>query len=796
MNRIALDLRHSLRVMRRQIGFTVAAVAILALGIGANTALFSVVNGVLLRPLPYADGDRLYWISEISAEGERGSPNSYDDFADWKESGSFESMAAYAFDNFNLTGEQSPQQVRAARVSDRFFEALGVQPAVGRTFDANEQGPSPAQVAILSGRLWTTQFGADSQVVGRKIELDGRPWTVVGVMPSTFDFPAGWDLWVPLGDLAGKQPRTKKTVWTFGRLRPGVSGRQAQEEMNSVVARLAKQYPVAKPASGVELVSFKERLVGNARPTILLLFGAVAMVLFIVCANLANLLLAKARSREREICLRLAMGASRRQILAQFLIESALLALMGGLLGWLAALWSLDALLVLAPTDLPRFDSIQMDWRVFLYSLTATLASGVLFGLLPAWQAGSSDLASSLKETPGTSSGGRARARRLLAVGQMALAVALLSGAALIARSLWEISTLDPGFSRNVLSMGVVLPPNEYPKAAQRNAFFEQALTRLKGLPDVADAAASNFLPTFGRVFPVKVKAPDSDAPRELEQRIVTTGFFSTLKIPLLAGRDFQAADRSDGLRVALLNKAATDLLWPGQSAIGKELLVAGFSGEMTAHVVVGVVGNVHPGLLTAPPIAELYLPYAQNPWGYMNFVVRGRGGDALQILPAARAALWEIDPRRPFFSESTLGDAVDRLSIAEPRFRTVLLGAFAVLAAILAVTGLYSVIAYAVSGRRREIATRMALGARPHQVLSLVMREGLVLAGAGVLIGIVATVLGGRLLAGMLYGVGVHDPLTLGAVVAGLALAALLATGVPALDAARTEPARVLRRG
>ncbi len=796
MNRIIIDLRHAVRLTRQRPAFSIAAVVILALGIGANTALFSVVNGVLLRPLPFPDGDRLYWISETSSEGGTGLLTSFENFSDWRgASESFQSMSAYAFDNFNLTGGRSPEQLRAARVAGGFFEVLGIKPLLGRTFDSAENGVSPAPVVILSERLWRRQFGADPSVLGSEVELDGKPWTVTGVMPSSFDFPVGWDIWVPLGDLHGKEPRDTRRLWTFGRLRPGVSARQAQDEMKAIAATLENRYPRVNEGRGIGIVSIKERLVGDLRPTILLLFGAVAVVLLIACANIANLLLAKSRRRQREICLRLAMGASRKQIVGQLLIESLFLATLGGLLGWSVALWSLDGILALAPSDLPRLGEVQMDWRVFAFSMVAAVASGLLFGLLPAWQAGRSDLASAFKEGGRSSTGQGIRARRLLAAGQMALAVALLSGAALISRSLYFISAQEPGFSRNVLSMGLVLPPNEYPKASQRVAFFEEALARLNQLPGPAGAASANFLPTFGQAFQVKAHSSQSSTPHAVEQRVVTPGFFSTLEIPLLAGRDFEAGDRSDTLAVGIVNRAAAELFWPGVDPLGKELVVAAANGKSSTCRVVGLVENVRPGGLTTAPIAELYVPYSQNAWGYMNLVVRSREEDALQLLPAAREALWQIDPRRPFFSESTLGDALDRISLAEPRFRALLLGSFAALAGLLAVVGLYGVIAYTVSGRRREIATRMALGARPDQVLRLVLGEGLAMAGAGLAIGIVITLLGGRLLAGLLYGVTPSDPATLAAAVALLTLPAIWASAVPALRAARTDPARVLRR-
>ncbi len=796
MNRIALDLRHAARLMRQRPGFSIAAIAILALGIGANTALFSVVNGVLLRPLPFPDDDRLYWILETSTEGGTELPTSYENFSDWRRGGdSFESISGYAFDNFNLTGGRSPEQIRAARVAVGFFDVLGVKPLVGRTFDSEESGATPARVVVLSERLWTRQFGADPAILGGEIELDGQPWTVTGVMPSRFDFPVGWDVWVPLGDLSGKEARDNKRLWVVGRLRAGVAAAQAQDEMDSIAENLARQYPRSNRGRGVELVSFKERLVGDLKPTILLLFGAVVAVLLIACANIANLLLAKSRQREREMCLRLALGADRGRIVSLLLIESLSLAIPGGLLGWSVALWSLDGLLALAPADLPRFGDIQMDWRVFVFSMLATLVSGVLFGLAPAFQAGRSDLASALKESGRGPIGGGTRARRLLAVGQMALAVALLSGAALIARSLWVISSMEPGFSRNVLAMGLVLPPNEYPKAAQRRAFFEEALARLKTLPGVANAAAGNFLPTFGKVSQVKAGTRESEATYTLEQRVVTAGFFSTLEIPLLTGRDFDDSDRADSPPVGIVNETAAGLLWPGEDPLGKEILVPARNGQSTRFQVVGLVADVRPGGLTTAPIAELYLPYAQNAWGYMNLVVRSQREDALQLLPAARETLWRIDPRRPFFSESTLGDALDRIALAEPRFRALLLGSFAALAAVLAVVGLYGVIAYMVGGRKREIATRMALGARPGQVLRLVMGEGLVMAGLGVGVGIVITLVGGRLMSGMLYGVAPSDPLILLLAALVLILPAIWATAIPAMRAARTDPAQVLRR-
>ncbi len=803
------DLRYGLRTLAKSPGFTLVALLTLGLGIGANAAIFSVVQGVLLRPLPYQEPERLVRVFHTHAEqGVMDGAFSPQDFDDLTRElagprGPWERLGAYFFtpgqSGMTLTGEGEPRRLEAAMVSAGFFTALGVEAARGRTLRPEENVPGADRVVLLSDRLWRRSFGADPRIVGGTLRLDGEAYTVAGVMPPSFQFPAREvDLWAPIS-LIGEDdiPHRRSLRWmhVVGRLRPGTSLERADVQTDALLARLAAAYPDSNEGwSAGRVVPLHEALVGDVRPALVVLLAAVAGVLLIACANLANLLLARATTRGRELAVRAALGAARRRLVRQLLTESVLLALAGGVLGLFLAVWGVDALVALAAGELPRPDEVTPDARVVAFTFAVSLLTGLAFGLLPALRASRlADLHAALKEGGRGGGGGRGRslARNGLIVAETALAVVLLVAAGLMLRSFWSLVHVDPGFrAENVLSLSLTFP--EYPEPTQLAAARDEVIRRVEELPAVIAAGASKTLPLEGGGEPYGFTVPGrAGALAEVQPQagtfIVSPGYFRALGIPLLAGRSFTARDDDGERPVVVVNRAFARQLWGGEEAVGKTLLL----GEIPLEVV-GVVGDVRSGGLAAEPGSAVYIPQSLAPRSDMKLFLR-TAADPLAVAGAVREAIWSFDRDLPISDVAALAQVVAE-DVARPRFLTTLLGLFGALALTLAAVGLYGVVAYGVGQRTHEIGIRMALGARRGQVLRNVVGQGMRWTLLGLALGLAGAFAATRLLAGLLFGVAPTDAATFAGVALLLATAAALASWLPARRAAATDPLTALR--
>ena len=809
------DLRYGARTLAKNRGFAAIALLTLALGIGANTAIFSVVNAVLLRPLPYAEPARL-----VSVAGtDTGRPGariaaSYPDFFDWRERNrSFEGLAAYHSASLMWREERGGTEVSGQVVTADLFDLLGAKPHLGRGFARSDERPGggdAAWPAILSHRFWQERFGGDPRIVGRTMTLDRRSFEIVGVMPPGFQFPIQADpvdLWVtPAIDFASvgesRRPVTERRGYRFlevlGRLRPGVTLAQAQSEMDAIAANLTREYPDNNLNNGILLQAFDRNLTADYRQALLVVFAAVGCVLLIACANVANLLLGRAVARRKELAVRAALGAARGRLLRQMLTESLLLSLGGGALGLLPAWWGIEGLMRLLPADLPRGAEVALDPQVLGFAFASSLLTGLLFGLAPALQASRIDLAGAMKT--GASPPPRARLRSLLVVGEVALAVVLLIAAGLLTRTFLKLQRVELGFdARNVLTAELTVSDSQYPGAEQKAQFFQRAVERVRALPGVASAGAILPLPLSGDDVSGSFQLVDRPAPpgQEAKTQIRFAGldYFCAMKIPLLAGRDFTARDDLAAPAVAIVSRQFVNAYFPNESPLGKRLLLPmGVRADETTCEIVGVVNDVkHRSDLGREAEPELYLPYAQLPFvGQMSLVVRATVPAAALARDVQRelAALdREVSLRKVRTYEQHLGAA-----IAQPRLNALLFGLFALLAFALGVIGLYGVMAYAVTQRTREIGVRLALGARTPDILAMVLGQGMRLALLGVAIGIGAALALTRLLTGLLFGVAPADPLTFIAVPLALALVALLACWLPARRAMQVDPMTALR--
>jgi putative ABC transport system permease protein len=807
MDTLLQDLRYAVRMLLKSPGFTAVAVATLALGIGANTAIFSVVNAVVLRPLPYLDPARLMmvWLDN-PRQSIHEDVSSFPNFVDWREQNRvFDPLVTFYGTGFNLTGGGEPEQIRGAVVSAGFFRLFGVEPLHGRGLATDENEPGREQVVVLGHGLFKRRFGADPTVVGRTVSLGGRPFTVVGVMPPGFRFPAEAELWVPLAptgpfaDLMG----SRNSLWlkVVGRLKPGVTLAQAQAQMSALAAALEKQYPDANAGYGVNLEPLHEEIVGGIRPALMVLLGAVALVLMIACANVANLLLARAATRQKEMAIRSALGAGRRRVTRQLLTESVLLSLVGGTLGFLLALWAVDLLLALSPPGLPRLDEVGVDGRVLLFTLMVAVLTGLIFGLAPAVQTWKLDLNESLKEGGRASSeGGRSRrVRGLLVVGEMALALILLVGAGLLFKSFLHLREVEPGLDpRELLSARISLPRLKYQDGPPVVAFYDQLLERVRALPGVESASAISTL-LLGRLAQSTSAQIEGRPPSSAADLIpvpydsITPGLFRTLGTPLLRGRHFTERDDARTPPVAIINDTMARRFWPGQDPIGRRFTFGDPRQPDTVWFsVVGVTGDVKRSGLDSEPRPESFFPLAQSPDRTMTLVVRART-DAAGLAAAVRSAVWSIDPDLPVSDVRTVEELLAE-SVMERRFTMLLVGFFSAVALVLSALGIYGVIAYWVTQRTHEIGVRMALGARPADVQALVLRQGLRLAGLGIALGLAGAVGATRVLRSLLYGVSATDPATFAAIPALLAFVALLACYVPARRATRVDPLIALR--
>ncbi len=809
---MAQDLRYAVRVLLKHRAFTAVAILALALGIGANTAIFSVVNAVLLRPLPFQDPQRLFALWELNPKKAYGpSGPSMANLADWRSQNRvFEGVAVY-FPNLSLdlAGSERPEQVTGALVSTNLFEVLKVKPIRGRAFLPDEEDTGKSQVMIISQTLWERRFSQDPNIIGRTILMDGKNMAIVGVMPAAFRFPGGMgtinkftpqpaDVWMPLA-LSPEQlaDRSSHSALAIARLKPGVSVEQAQAEMNGIQRRIEQQYPAAFVGSEVLFVPLHAQVAGSVRSVLLVLLGAVGFVLLIACVNVANLLLARASSRRKEIALRAALGASRMRLIGQLLTESVLLAATGGALGIALAVVSLNLLTGMLPANFPRAEGISIDLPVLAFALIVSLATGIVFGLAPAVRASRLASADALKDGGrGSTEGFRHnRFRSALVVMEMALSLMLLVGAGLMIRSLLRLQQVNPGFSpAHILTMNLSLPAAAYPNDVDKAAFFQRLIEKTNAIPGVLNASATTLTPMGGNNFGVTATIEGRTYPPGAhplaEARAVTPQYFDTLRIPLIKGRFLSEQDTSDRPKALVINQKMALKRFPGEDPIGQRLKLgfSNFTGE-----IVGVAGNVKERGLEDEAAEMVYLNYQQAPyWRDMVLMVR-TAGDPLAIAPALRAALAFVDRNRPVSRirtmESILGD-----SIAEPRFRTVLLGLFAFTSLVLAMVGIYGVMSYSASRRTHEIGIRMALGASRSDMLKLVVGQGMLLALAGILLGVLGAFGLTRAVSSLLYGIEATDPATFAITAFLLAGTAFLACYIPARKAASVDPVRALR--
>jgi putative ABC transport system permease protein len=799
------DIRFGLRMLTRNPGFTAVAVITLALGIGANTAIFSVVNAVLLRPLPYADPDRLatIWVTEPSAPGEL-FPDTGPDFRDWQAMNrSFEGMSAITGEGATLTGSGEPLQLRGLSVSPNTFQLLGVQPQLGRSFSPDEGPSGHNHVVILSYGLWQSAFGGRKNIVGSKVTMDGEAYDVVGVMPRDLRFPSVWrrnpQYWTPITmDVPKwKTNRGSHWFWVLARMKKGVTLNQAAAEMVTVSARLAQQYPQTNTGVSARVRSLHEQLTGNVSEVLWVLFAAVGFLLLIACANVANLLLTKSVGRQREIAVRLAVGAGARRLVRQLLTESVVLFLLGGVAGLAVGLAALRLLLRAAPTGyIPEVISVHLDSRVFAFTFLIAFVTGTLAGLIPALHATRVSFSEMLKESGSAVAASHGLARGLLTAGEIAIALVMLVGAGLATRSLIRLLGVQLGFDpRQVVAGRVSLPDSRYPKEPQQKAFFRGLIGRVQALPGVVSAGAASELPLQGGsngpvVIEGQPASKDIWSSPLVESRIVTPNYFRTMRIPLLSGRDVAETDTPEEPLVAVINETMAHRFWPHQDAVGKRFNHSGPEDKWIT--VIGVVGDVREAGLATPPVPAAYYPESQNTSSELVLVVRTANDPQAQVA-AIRNALHGLDKGLPWYGVQTLPEMVSDSS-REKRFVALLLALFAAVALALASVGIYGVVSYSVSQRTREIGIRMAFGAEVRNVLGMVLNEGLRLVIAGVAVGLLGAWALSRYLTSILYAVRATDLATyiLAALLkAAVALAACL---VPARRATKVDPMVALR--
>lgn len=799
------DVRYGARGLLRSPGFTLVAILTLALGIGANTAVFSVVNAVLLRSLPYENADRLVavWAHDTKQQEDHSyfSIAAVNDFR--RQSRSFESLTGFSPRwSFNLKGEDEPERIYGFFASANFLETLGVAPLRGRSFTPEEDRTGAPLTAILSYGLWQRRFGGDPNLVGKSINLDNGPVTVIGILPADFRFLDGTsrgeavEIWLPLElNPFVQRGRQVRLCSMIGRLRAGVTREQAQAEFSGIAAQFEKQYRDTDANIGANLVMLQEEVVGKARPLLLALAGAVGLVLLIACANVANLMLARATARHRALAIRAAMGAGRGRLVRELLTESTLLSLLGGAGGVALAVWGVRALVAMAPAALPRRQEIAVDGAVLLFTLVVALATSALFGLIPALQASRVQVSDALKEgSRGTGGTGRHRLRSALVVAEVALSLVVVIGASLLIRSFIRLQGVDPGFStENVVSMDL---SSLGPDPARRTAMMEEIYGRLGALPGVTAAGESSRLPLAGVGGSPRSKLqierrplPPGEQP-EIDFRRASRGYFRAMGIPLLAGRMFQESDdaRPEAPAVALINRAAVEKFFPREDPLGQRVTFGG--GQW--FTIVGVVGNIRHDGLGTPPRPEGYIHTLQGPLNNPQLVVR-TAGNAASAIGSIRSVIRAVDANIVISRISTMED-VRYQSLSGPRFNTILFGVFAVLALALGLVGIYGVMAYTVTQRTHEIGIRIALGAQPGDVLRMVVGHGMKLAGAGAVIGLAAALGVTRVMSALLFETSPTDPLTFLVVVALLVGVALLACAIPALRATRVDPLIALR--
>jgi putative ABC transport system permease protein len=807
METIIQDIRYGFRLLVRRPAFTLVAVSTLALGIGANTAIFSVVNAVLMRTLPYQEPERLVALWETNAQPgqELNDRNevAMGNFLDWRaQADAFDEIAALNYSNVNLTGIGEPERIQGAVVTTNLFSTLGVQPSIGRAFIAEEEKPESQRAVIVSHGLWQRRFGSDHELVGKTLTLNGNPVVVVGIMPPAFDleFPITRqvDMWLPMRIAASNTDRQSHYLYVLGRLKRGVSHDQSQAGMDVLASQLQQQYPKTNSGRGANVIPLHQQLVGNVQPYLRLLFAAVGFVLLIACTNVASLLLARVTARQKEVAIRMAIGASRLRVIRQLLIESILLSSISGLAGLLIAYWGTDLLVAMAPPEVPRLGEVGLRAPVFLWTLGVSMITGLFFGLAPALGASKPDLNESLKEGGRSSAvAGRSRMRNILVVSELALALVLLIGAGLMIRSFARLQNVNPGFDpKNVLTMNISLPRQKYGESVKISSFFNRLLEGVLSVPGVEAVGGIDPLPLGGSDgttgFVVEGAPPQAVGDRpEVGERTITSQYFDAMRIPVLKGRTFSESDREDAPRVVIINEALAQRFWPDEEAIGKRL---GFRAKEPQiwHEVVGIVGNVKHRRLDAVPKPELYFPYSQYPGTFMTLVAR-TASDPINAIPAIRNQVLALDADQPVFDIKTMSERMSK-SIAVSRFIMLMLGAFAALSTLLAAVGIYGLMAYAVAQRTHEIGVRMALGAEASDVVKLVLGQGLKLVVAGMGLGVAGALALTRLMQSLLFNLSPTDPLTFTVISAILAGVALAACFVPARRATKVDPMVALR--
>ncbi len=803
LNRIQ-DLRFAIRSLGRQPVFTLVVILTVALGVGANTAMFSVISGVLLTPLPHSDPDRLVLVFETDRiNGTQREGASGPDYFDWLEQQTvFQSMGAWTSFSPTATGAvEEPERLQATRFAHSLFTTLGWQAALGRVYSAQEDQPGGENVAVISQGLWQRQFGGDSGAIGRMLTLDGVEHQIIGVMPSSFSFPTPQtDVWLPLQLGPTSSSRGQHGLLVAARLADGVSIQAAQTEMTQIMARLEEAYPEDNVGRGANLQFLEEAVVGQVRPALWILMAAVGMVLLIACVNVANLLLSRAGSRRQELAIRASLGAGRVRILWQLLTESLLLSLLGGLLGLGVALAGVRLLRTLGPSSLPRLDQVEFDLPVLVFALLAALATGLAFGILPAWQATRLNLTDSLKQGGrSASAGGHNRLRRILAVGEVALAFVLVAAAGLLIQSMWRLNRVEAGFEpRQLVTLTVNLPtsryPNnfrEWPNVARVQQFHREILQEMGRIPSLESAALAVQGPTQSgwttRIMLEGGPTTPEEGVEEERLRPVSREYFSTLKVPLLQGRTFDMTDRADSASVVMVNRAFARKYFPEEDSAGKRLIFWGQTRE-----IVGVVEDVKFMGLDREIRPAVYTLLDQMPFSQFSILLRS-SQDSAQILRAAASVVRQMDPDLAVFNPSAVEDLLSA-SLAQRRFNAILLGLFAGLALLLAVVGIYGVISYGVSQRTHEFGVRMSLGAGRSSVIRLVLIQSLKLSGMGLLLGLLGSLAATRLLSGLLFEVQATDPVNLLAVALFLGAVALLACLTPARRASRVDPLIALR--
>jgi putative ABC transport system permease protein len=802
MESIVKDIRYGIRSLLKHPGFAAVAVITLALGIGANTAIFSVVNAVLLRPLPFDDPERIVWLWDTLPQLPI-APASLPEFLDWKEQNrSFEHLAAFQSGSMFLDAGDGTEDTRVGLVTPEMFSVFHVSPVLGRTFSDEATLPGRYRVAVLSHSMWQNRFGSDLNVLGRTIQLSGAAYTIIGVMPAGFSYPDRAELWRPLQIDPAKLDRGPHYLHIVGRLKSGVTLAQAQADMSALAGRLAQQYPEKTAGHGVKLERLTDVIVGDISLALFVLLGAVGFVLLIACANLANLMLARVGARQKEIAVRTALGASRLRIVRQLLTESILLAVSGGAAGLLLATWAVSWLVSLSADTIPRVHEISVDPRVAGFTLLISVATGLLFGLAPALQVSRPDLTDALKESGRTTAGHRRnRLRSALVVSEVALSLVLLVGAGLMIRSFARLNQVDPGFSpAGVLTLGVTLLNSKYPKDEQVAQLYSQILERAATTPGVLSVGAISDLPLSGSNtsdnFTIEGRpAIAKEAEPLTEYRVVTPRYFETMGIPFLSGRDFVESDTRQSPNVVVINDAFARRHFAGENPLGHRLKLQG--QERDPFLIVGVVGNVRDLGLAEQPTPEAYVPFLQDPLSQtyqrsMTIVARTKS-DPRDVAGSLRSALTSIDKGLPVYAIKPMTEYL-RDSLSRRRFSLVLLSVFGGVALTLAAVGIYGVISYGVTQRTHEMGIRMALGAQSRDVLKLVVRQAMMLVLGGVAIGLLASLALTRLLKSLLFNVGVTDPLTFAVIALLMTLIALLACLIPARRATKVDPLVALR--